>query len=71
MVENELNSLSGPVRQQLIGCETLPVVVLEPIYCTTPEVDRRILRTDKKYFLYICLENHLPCKFTFQMAYKS
>lgn len=38
------NSFCGPTAQQLVGCETLPVIYFEPI---------DILSTNQKYFLDI------------------
>ncbi len=49
------NSFCGQKGQQLIKCETLPVVDFQQIHCTTPELDWDILSKDQKYFLDICL----------------
>ncbi|GBM98649.1 hypothetical protein AVEN_273129-1 [Araneus ventricosus] len=46
-------SFSGPIGQQLICCEKVPVVHYEPIDCSNPDIDRNLLSKDQQYLLGI------------------
>lgn len=46
-------SFSGPIGQQLTGCEKLPVVQYESVDCFIPDVDRKTLSKDQQYLLDI------------------
>ena len=46
-------SFSGPIGQQLTGCEKLLVVKYESVDCLIPEIERNMLSKDQQYLLDI------------------
>lgn len=46
-------SFSGPIGQQLNGCEKSPPVAFEPIEVFIPDIERKLLSKDQQYLLDI------------------